>query len=481
MTESVIKHFSFGRLVSLIVLLVGVYIGLRSFGAAIGNVYRFKCLYLLVVEVMYVVLWIKTTHRFNSLFFFFLLYFMVTNGGTLILNGIDWSTEIGTFAIYSYSMDLMNKALDYQLICTAVFVTAGILFTTPKVVHQEESKPFKLISNGNFRRLKTADWVFLVISVVYISICMQGVEMRSSMGYGDYYYSDNKVSVSLMVKYSFYVTMFYSLYNHISNRDVFRNIILLIDVILTVLLLILGSRNEIIPMAFGIVYIFGRAGYRLSKKQSVLSIVYAFLFLFLLGLVPMLRGFSVSSINSSVVSGVFSDYGGILSFLMEMGGSLRTTTETIAIAGGNGFKTEPTIIYTLLFGFVPTQRILDLFGFHQPQYWSLATWVTDLNGGGSGWGYSMLAESYYNFKEFGVLWFIVWAFLYTRLESYLEKAFNRGSLVTAAAWLYVGSYAIFLARADTCLIAISLRYTVYLTFIFLFLGNHRLIRRTKLA
>ena len=467
------KSFNYGQLFSLTLLCFAVVVGLKLFGTDVSEtVFRLKCIYLLIVDIFYIVLWINKTHKVNSLFFYFLLYFIVTNGGVLFINGVDWSSEIGFFASNKYPLHIMDQALDYQLICTVIFVSVGIMCSNSRFVTTvEEKKPFKVIANGRIGKMTTVDWLFIIISLIYMSLCFQGISMRSGMSYGDYYYDANKVSISLLIKYSFYVTMYYSLYKHISNDDGFRNIVLLVDIVLSLLLLLLGSRNEIIPMVFGVAFAFGRAGYKLSKRQSALFIVYVVLFLMLMGVVPLLRQMSISSLNTTTASEAFTGFGVLLSFLGEMGGSLRTTTETMMMIDSGTLSNEQTILYTLLFGICPSQSVLNVLSINMPQNWSLATWVTDLNGGGSGWGFSMLAESYYNYSGYGYLWFIVWAYLFVGIENIVDKTYRKGNLLLSSAWLYVGAYAIFLARADTCLIALALRYTMYITILFFVFRN----------
>ena len=50
----------------------------------------------------------------------------------------------------------------------------------------------------------------------------------------------------------------------------------------------------------------------------------------------------------------------------------------------------------------PTE-FLNFIGITEPVRYSLSTWVTRLAGSGSGWGYSIFAEAYYNYKEFGFI------------------------------------------------------------------------------
>ena len=108
-------------------------------------------------------------------------------------------------------------------------------------------------------------------------------------------------------------------------------------------------------------------------------------------------------------------------FVSEMGGSLRVLTTTIRAIDIGAVKGEQTFLYTVLKGIVPQVELLDAIGIHEPERWHLSTWITDTYGQSAGWGYSMYAEAYYNFKEWGCVFMGAFGYIYSMLECKIEK------------------------------------------------------------
>ena len=192
--------------------------------------------------------------------------------------------------------------------------------------------------------------------------------------------------------------------------------------------------------------------------------------------ISTLRNLSLSSLNLLTISdAVFS--GGLTvnlsRFIAEMGSSMRTLCSTIVqMDCGQGH--EATFLYTLLKGIIPV-GVLNTLGITEPVNWSLSGWITYVNGNGSGWGYSIIAEAFYNFGESGFLFFAIFGYLYEILDVMIEKWYLEGRFFLAGAWLYVGSYIVFLARSDSALITTPFRFAVYIAIISFFLKNKRVV------
>ncbi|MDO4757383.1 MAG: O-antigen polysaccharide polymerase Wzy [Parabacteroides sp.] len=163
----------------------------------------------------------------------------------------------------------------------------------------------------------------------------------------------------------------------------------------------------------------------------------------------------------------------------EMGGSLRVLTTTIKEIDQGIVHSEPTLLYTVLKGIVPQVDILEIVGITEPERWRLSQWITDAHGSNAGWGFSMYAEAYYNFHEFGFLFMGLFGYIYVWLENKIEKWYMKGWTVMASGWLFAAVYLIFLARADSLLFVTRLRYALYLGILCMCLRGRISIPETK--
>ena len=132
-------------------------------------------------------------------------------------------------------------------------------------------------------------------------------------------------------------------------------------------------------------------------------------------------------------------------------------------------------------GIVPKVSILEFLGISEPERWRLSKWITDLHGSNAGWGYSMFAEAYYNFRELGFLFMGAFGYFFAWLECRMEKWYAQGKTVMASGWLFLTTYMVFLARADSLLITARIRYVLYLAIVCWILRNRVRLPKLKMG
>lgn len=441
---------------------------LSSIPTDLDNSIRIKCAMLTFLYVFYIVLWIKYTHTVKSLFFFFLCYTALSNAGQLILYAFHIDI-IASFKFFDVATKpVLNKALDYQALCT-IFMCSFAIFSNKCFALSPESK-MHVINNkpADFKDkyVSFPDLVYILSGFLFCVFNVLRLGSRMNSVYLTSFNRGDAVTAPFLVVMTFYVSMYYACYAHRFQEDNFKKYIVAVNAIVGVTNLLYGSRNVLIPLVFGMIYMwrFELKNVSLSKKIGIG--VCGLLLLYILGSFVNIRRMALSDLTFEIIVdslfgvGLFDQ---ISMLVAEMGGSLRVLTTTISAIDSGLVTGEQTLLYTLLKSIVPKVDLLELIGIHEPRRWELSAWITDAFGNNAGWGYSMYAESYYNFKEAGYLFMGGFGFLYVWLENKIEKWYVNGRCVLASGWLFVATYAIFLARADSFLITTRTRYAIYLT------------------
>lgn len=442
-------------------------------GAINYDTIRVKCLWLLVIYVFYIIAWIKTTGSVYSIFFFFLLYTMLSNAGQLIITalGIDFESTVD---VLSYNASLLNKAIDFQILSISMFCVFGLISWHVHHIREPfDLNEYSIPKQQSNEIIDISGIAFLVLAAVSFVLNLLKLESRVDQSYGQAFADNTSASYVQIIKFLYYIALFVSLNKHRSKGDKLKKFIVLIALVVGVTEMIYGSRSVLIPLICGIVFMFSTSLSKIGKLRKLGIAIIAIIGVVVLNSFASLRQMSLSEMSMDIFfetllsENIFDQF---VSLAAEMGGSMRTLIHTISSIDSGAVTNEPTFLYTLLHGILPGQ-ILDLIGFSQPEHWRLAYWITSRYGGLSGWGYSMTAEAYFNFGSLGFLFFAVFGYVYEWAECYIRKLFMRGKPVIAAAWLFVISYMIFLARADSCLACTYIRYAFYVTIVAVVMKN----------
>lgn len=428
---------------------------------------RSKAMVLFLIYLFYLVAWIKFTGRWKSLFFFFYCYSMMTNAGQLFLYAFGIEI-IGNVNIFNeFSAHYIEKAMDYQILCTVLMTTCA-LFANEKFIKNKQDFHVKQTETEEKEEkgLSLLDIVYLGSALLVFGFNILRLGSRVDSNYMDAFNSDDVSAAPFLVTFVFYISMYCVCFAHRKKGDSFKKIIIIVNVLVGVSSLLFGSRNVLIPLIFGMLFTWDIGSKKLDFKKKVIVAFASLLFLYLLSSFVNLRQKSLSEITFTVIidslfgTGFFDQ---IVIFISEMGGSLRVLTTTMYAMDLGTIQSEQTFLYTVLKGIVPSVDILNFMGINEPVRWRLSLWITERYGDIAGWGYSMYAEAFYNLKNFGFLFMGLFGFGYVWLESRIQKWYLSGRTILASAWLFVATYVIFLARADSILLTSRLRYVVYLS------------------
>jgi len=181
-----------------------------------------------------------------------------------------------------------------------------------------------------------------------------------------------------------------------------------------------------------------------------------------------LRNYPLSELNWGLVQKAYSTglLQGLYDTLSEMGKTINTLVTTISTVDAGNATNDRTILYALFVGVVPESvaGVLKL----TPEIKSLASWVTKIIGVRNGQGYSIFAEAYFNYQNFGFLFMLVFGYIYVKLENQVVKLFQSDSpsfTILGCGILYLISYACFLSRADMTLMSSYIKFVVYISIV----------------
>lgn len=411
--------------------------------------------------------WYAHTKKVVSLFFIFLIMCFLFNAGQILIGAFDISF-VGVVNIYkAYNNRLLAEMMLFQSKCVLALGIGGCLaYRGQAYDFGDFNLPQHNENKSKSNKVGLLEVVYLIVFAVTMLIYLREFFTRSGVSYGEYYYGERE-GISIQLLFIYHVLLYVAFIKH--DKDRFSKLLFVLNIMLIFVMLMIGSRSVILQVVFGCLFIY------IYIKRNYINVSFAKVVMYsLIGLVVVvffsglqeLRQVSFSEISldklAEIYSGSFMD--GIVKSFVQTGGTARCILQTMSEIQSGAASTEQTFFYAFAKGFVPV-GVLSALGVHAPINSSLAAWITEAGGSYSGWGYSIFAEMYYNFREWGWIFGIIFAFVYVKLEQKALDLVKEGRVFFAGGLIYVLSYAVYLSRSDMALISSRMRFCVYLALI----------------
>ncbi|MBQ7349138.1 MAG: O-antigen polysaccharide polymerase Wzy, partial [Clostridia bacterium] len=434
---------------------------------------------LLIVYGVAIYSWLKVTHKPTSLYFMFLMYCFLSNGAQTLLYTMGVSFDKFPNIYERFHGVWINRMISFQILAIAFLAIGAMMSYKPdRIEPQREEVVKKDKTHKTGIVLDIADICYLILLTVMVVLYVSKFFTRTSMNYHDYFYGETSgTGVDTRITLLFYAFLYTSYYNHVN--DGFRKFIYVTTVILAFLMLSVGSRGLTIPLIFGLLFVralTSRGLPRMSWKTVLKWVLLAIALLYVMQAFKTLRGYSISEWNGEVLFEAFGTgvWDGLVNIFAEMGSSAQCVIVTITEVDKSHVGQEYTIFYALCKMFVPIDiaNALDINTSLMLPYESLSYWVTAAGDGMDGtamWGYSIIAEMYFNFGKLGFWGMFGFGFIWVRLEAFVKWLISKGHKVAAMAVVYLLSYSIFLARAETTLIVTYGRWAFYILLVSVFM------------
>jgi len=426
---------------------------------------EFASVFLLITYLFCGYAWVKSTKRLVSPFFVLFISCFAFNAGQVFLHVFDIEINNWYVVYRDASKNVFLKTLCFQTLCVFA-LTWGALIAAKNI---EELK--KGVYEYALRRDDNRyDWIDKLFIILAFLVVYEYVTLLISRG--DFAYASGEEragSLFYLVRYPFIVTLYYQLYRH--NHKKWIKLTAVLGGFVALAIVLLGARYSVMPILLGIIYVvfvIRNTRFDLTFKQKFLLIIGGLLFVSLMKGWTYLRNYPLSELNWGLVQKAYSTglLQGLYDTLSEMGKTINTLVTTISTVDAGNATNDRTILYALFVGVVPESvaGVLKL----TPEIKSLASWVTKIIGVRNGQGYSIFAEAYFNYQNFGFLFMLVFGYIYVKLENQVVKLFQSDSpsfTILGCGILYLISYACFLSRADMTLMSSYIKFVVYISIV----------------
>lgn len=458
------KHFAYVLLFFVMIIYLVYVLGVEHL--EVGSVLlKTCCVCLLITYAIVIYLWVNITSRIVSPFFMLLLSCFAFNAGQVFLYVFDIDINNWYVVINNNSNNLMFKAFFFQLICVLSLV-CGALTTAKRNDEIRGNKEIEVFHSYT-NKFDYIDILFFVVSGIVLISSVMAILSRSSYAYGEL--ESNNEGYMYIVYYSFHILIYFEFLRKSGFK--WNAIILGIGFARAVSTFLMGARYSIVPLFLGLAVIqltVKNKKVKLKKWQIVLIVFASFVFLSLMRGWTYLRQYSLSQISWDLIKSTYSEgiMSGFYDTLAETGNSVQPLIRTISIVDAGNGTGDRTILYAFALGIFP-KKVLDVLGF-SPQISSLSAWITSVIGVKNGQGYSIFAEAYFNYKEFGFIFMFLFGMAFSKLENLMIKLFYTNELfmkLLACSLLYLLAYESFLARADFLLMASYFRFCFYILLI----------------
>lgn len=427
------------------------------------TIVRFGGIVTVATYVLALWTWYDQTKKIGSLYFIFMIMCFSFNAGQILLDAFNISF-VGIVNIYkSYSNELLIEMMLFQSRAVLALGIGGCIAYNDKAYElRKKNDPYDLRAVWHNRRFGILEVAYLVVYAMTILVYLREFFSRSGVSYGEYYYG-NREGINIYLLFAYHVLLYVVFMLH--DKDTFSKWLLVCNVLLVVIMLMIGSRNATLQMVFGCFFIYLYVKRNMTKipiKKLLILILAGMLLLIIFTGFQDVRQMSFSELSVSKILDIYSGSlaDGLIDALVQMGGSARCLLQTMQEVNSGSVQPEQTFFYAFARGTVPVS-LLSLLRIDAPSKFSLAAWITEVGGSHSGWGYSIFAEMYYNFKGFGWIFGFFFAFAYVKLEQKALNLIKQRRLIFAASIIYVLSYAIFISRSDMILISSRMRMCVY--------------------
>jgi hypothetical protein len=344
------------------------------------------------------------------MFFLFVFWLFMFGQSFNYLIGYKGSGNNNIFTNMGFSNYEILRSEVYCVLCM-LFLHLGINLKSKDSVNSVKDVITKY--NFNNKVLRITGSILLILSIIphinyikylYIYGVVQGYSSLYNNSTGSFSFFGNFFYIAILM-----------LATTVKNKN--NKKIILIPLIFEILIeLLAGLRGAAIPLFLGIVIYYNLEIEKIKLKGTLLLIFIFVLLMFLIPVISDVRNLSNKSFSTLLESRGNSS---ILDAVKEMGGSRITVIYCMQIFPNY----EPYMIGTSYFGSVIdtlfSSKILNssMFGW---TVW-LGSWLQQFFGLNYGLGFSMAAESFVNFGNFGFLTFFIFGIIFNMLFRDIDK------------------------------------------------------------
>lgn len=317
------------------------------------------------------------------------------------------------FNINYYETSVLVNSLYYSLIVIVIFQIVGFLLLK-KIINYSINISKKQIADN---KIDSSFFIIMILITIlpYLYVDISQMLLASELGYVDAYKFGNSYFLSLFV--NFFLISLFGFLTSTNNRKLGRIIIIIFAIWNVIKMFTVGNRSQPMAILLALVFIYISISKPKKIKIKPIHIVFGLLILLLLPYIAYIRN-STSNTNeySNFIFYLLND-NPISYLLAEFGGTILTLFTVIDIVPkivsfSNGLTYLGSL--TILLPFSTT-----IFGGYFSAHISVGETMNSFFGGGLGG--SWIAELYFNFGYFGILFVPIYSFCIKRISDMIDN------------------------------------------------------------
>lgn len=397
-----------------------------------------------------IIMWILKYKKINTPMFYFLLISYISWFGDIVLKafGIDVA---GKNAIDNFNNEmLINKSILFSIIGYSA-MAVGAFFATDK---RKIENNYETIQNQNLRKS------IIIVAILMIAIgmpqyCMNlinNIKTAFEGSYMDIYETSNDGNAVQNIMQSF--NMFFVpglIFLVIACKDNKKIVNLSIGIVLLNLILafISGGRGGAIALLLTLVYLYTTQIKKIKVRNYIVLGILAIIVIRLFNVVAVFRDESDKNIDTLIESfEETSDSDLILSTVEGLGASIFSLYHTINIIPSTQEYAYGYTYFASVMAVIPS---LFMGGISFSNEAALAEWLMEKLNLDYGPGYTILAESYYNFGMFGFLVMFAIGIIYSKIFE-VKNSENNDKKILYSAIVTIALYICLLTFRGTMLL-----------------------------
>ncbi|MFG6496245.1 O-antigen polysaccharide polymerase Wzy [Fictibacillus sp. UD] len=382
-----------------------------------GDIYFFSVLGIFSY-VLACVLWKRTTGVLYSPYIMFLTSFVIFQFGQAIL--FVFGLEYERYNLFNlYRPEDILKAIIYTLLSISMFNLGALLTNLKKKLFDKENVS-RAKQVATISAMKQVGLFLVTITApltIYFSIYRAVMALK--YGYGIIYsYNFGTNDVTQLLESLFLPSMYMFIIANTSNKKLCK-LLCLILCLYALLTLLTGSRTIFIMIILSVLWLWNILINPFKVKSILGLLIFGF---FLVILIPSIA--ELRSMDNKSISNYFDAFSNstkenpVVKTVGELGGSMgvllmikQFMPEAVSFQFGQSY-------FFAIFSLIP-----NFFNFMGPihpsrEHAMLDLWLQNYLGLSYGPGFSMVAESYYNFGWGGIFLFVFWGFLFGKILGY---------------------------------------------------------------
>ena len=381
----------------------------------------------------------KNVFNYNIIFIIFVYLFTF---GQIVLYSVGVPTKLLSVFRLSSLTDI-NWASEFALFCF-LFFQIGTLLPYLKVIknNEKEQKVDKVNNSGVLASIRiVAILLFLISAVPYIIWLIERLSISINYGYGAIYEQESGSNIIGYIVKLFIPSVFMLLYSVENKRTKWflKGLLLLI----VVLNLIVGSRGGALTIVT-ILIVYNYTFEKKINKKSFLKIIAVILAAMII--IPTIASFRGTASKdaqgfSDAINTAFADPENsfMVKTISELGYSIHPIILTKQLVPSvEGYHYGESYISDFLM-IIPS---FLMGGYSFAPKAALDIWLQDSLNMSYGPGYSLFAETYYNFGEvFGILFSLVLGYFFALLFD-MDRRFSNNKIIPIFTLIFLYNSAI---------------------------------------